>query len=1723
DVAITDDALNEIDETFNVTISNGVNTTICVGNETGVGEILDNDLPPCLSIADATEDESIGNMVFNVTMTAPSGQDVTFEYVIADLTTNTGTSDYTNAPIPVTILAGDVTATVAVPINDDLLNEIDETFTVTLINNVNADLCLGSETATGAITDNDATPCLSISDEVVDESAGTVTMTVSLDAVSGQTVTVDYSLADITTNTIGLDYTDATATVTIPEETASMTFTIDILEDLLDEIDETFEVNLASEVNATICDAQAIVTITDNDLPPCASISSESEDESIGNMTFTVTLDAVSGQDVSVDYILSDLTTITGDDYTNSPTTVVVNEGDLTSTFTVPVIDDLLDEIDETFEVTINNGVNTTICAGGETGVGTILDNDLPPCFSVADATVNEADGTVTIDVSLNAPSGQPVFVDFGLSDITTGTLHPDYTDITGTLTFAPGSVLEQFDVSITSDLLDEIDEDFLVTLTNNVDAGICDPTAVVTILDDDPTPCVSIDDVAVNEADGNAVFTVTLDAESGQTVSFDWAINDLTTNTLHPDHANVFGTAVIPEGQMSVNITVPITDDLLNEIDETYEVVLSSVIGGNTNICDGVGLGTIIDNDAPPCLSIAGEAQDESNDITFTVSLDAESGQDVTFEYATSDLTALVGSGDYTADLGTLTIVEGDMDITFTIAINDDLLNETDETFNATITNPINATLCPAADVAVGTILNNDVPPCVSINSVTHDEADGNAEFELSLNAPSGQDVTITYYTSDDSALEGLDYSPDSTTVTIPEGDTTLSIFIPINDDALYEFTETFNVTLIDPINMTICDTVGVATIVDNDPLPVICVSDETIDEADGTVTLTFSLDVPSGEDVPFTYADLTSGDAIDGLDIDFTAGTDTIFAGTTETLITFPILEDLLDENDETFDVVISFATNAVIDPLCATGTITIIDNDPPPVMCIDDVSVDESGMATLTISIDAVSGLDVTADWNTSDLDAIGGVDYTISGGSILIPAGGTSTTVSVPFLEDNIDELDEMFEVILTNLNNATLGADCSGEVTILDNDQTPEICITNTVVDESAGTATLTVSLTNPSSQDITFDFTTVDNNATDGIDYIGVSADDTTIVSMDLSMNIVVSILDDSFFETSEQINVILSDAVNAIIDCSLGQITITDNEPIPCISISDVTINETSGLAEFQVCTDVLSQLPIEFNYETFDITADSPLDYETVIAVDTIQPLDSCMTISINVVDDNLWEFTEQFGITISSPTSATICDDTGIATIFDDKDPSFISFDVDESSYDESAGTIGILVVNSQPNVQTITVPIIIAGTATDGTDYTIVTDTVTFPFAEDSVYFQINLIDDIIYDAGENIVLTLDVANIQNANAGSIIVHTVNIVDNDCAEDDDGDGIENCDELGDCNGNGIPDYIDFYDPMADEDGDGVINLFEEADGDGNPCNDDFDGDGIPNWVDDDSDGDGYPDSQEQLNDDDNDGNYDFLDPFDPNGDNDGDGILNGDEDPDGNGDPYDDDSDGDGINDLNDPDDDNDGIDTALEDCGSGGYIGTIDTDGDGIPNYLDDDSDGDFIPDSIEGIIDTDGDGIPNMCDEDSDNDGLTDQFEGDSDVDMDGAGNYIDTDSDDDGIDDFIDGIDDCDGDGIMNFLDADLCVLIIPAAFSPNNDGIRDIWEIYPLSAYPNNSVEIFTRWGKKIYSAAPYENNWDGSGPNGQLPTGTYFYIFDLGDGSDIVTGYVYINRSR
>jgi gliding motility-associated-like protein len=101
-----------------------------------------------------------------------------------------------------------------------------------------------------------------------------------------------------------------------------------------------------------------------------------------------------------------------------------------------------------------------------------------------------------------------------------------------------------------------------------------------------------------------------------------------------------------------------------------------------------------------------------------------------------------------------------------------------------------------------------------------------------------------------------------------------------------------------------------------------------------------------------------------------------------------------------------------------------------------------------------------------------------------------------------------------------------------------------------------------------------------------------------------------------------------------------------------------------------------------------------------------------------------------------------------------------------------------------------------------------------------------------------------------------------------------------------------------------------------------------------------------------------------------------------------------------------------------------------------------------------------------------------------------------------------------------------ISFILEDCLTIEIPDAFSPNSDGVNDIFFIPNLESYPNHSLKIFNRWGTQVFEAAPYMNDWDGKSLHAatigeDLPVSTYYYILDLGNGENAFTGFVYLKR--
>src|SRR5690606_32670401 len=183
---------------------------------------------------------------------------------------------------------------------------------------------------------------------------------------------------------------------------------------------------------------------------------------------------------------------------------------------------------------------------------------------------------------------------------------------------------------------------------------------------------------------------------------------------------------------------------------------------------------------------------------------------------------------------------------------------------------------------------------------------------------------------------------------------------------------------------------------------------------------------------------------------------------------------------------------------------------------------------------------------------------GVTYDSGSGEITVPDGVTSFTVTYATVDDAFNEPTETTAL--------TIGG-VTGVGTIIDNDGVPTLSINDVTVDEAAGTATFTVTLSAASGQTVTVNYATADDTATAGQDYTA-AAGSLTFTPGQTTQTITVPITNDNIFEASENFNVVLSGATNAVISDATGVGSITDNDAAPTIStVSGASVTEGGDL----------------------------------------------------------------------------------------------------------------------------------------------------------------------------------------------------------------------------------------------------------------------------------------------------------------------------------------------------------------------------------------------------------------------------------------------------------------------------------------------------------------------------------------------------------------------------
>ena len=348
-----------------------------------------------------------------------------------------------------------------------------------------------------------------------------------------------------------------------------------------------------------------------------------------------------------------------------------------------------------------------------------------------------------------------------------------------------------------------------------------------------------------------------------------------------------------------------------------------------------------------------------------------------------------------------------------------------------------------------------NVIPPTVTISSPTVAEGN-NAPFVITLSGPSSVDTVIDITTTTGTAGTA-DYTTTTITVTIPAGQTTVTVNVPTTVDGLSEADETFTVTgTVTSGNTSNPTATGTGTITDATGVPIVTIGDASNVEGTG-ISFPITLSVPSSTDttLTFTFTNGTAGTA------DYTTTTQTIIipAGQTTGTLVVPTTQDNIDEPSETFTVVIS-ASNLPPSSTTDTAIGTITDDEATPTVTISSPTVAEGNNAPFVITLSGPSSVDTVIDITTTTGTA-GTADYTTTTITVTIPAGQTTVTVNVPTIDDTIGEPNETFTLSGTVISGNTSNTNPIGTGTITDilaNDDS----VTNPVNGSTGGDAGINV-------------------------------------------------------------------------------------------------------------------------------------------------------------------------------------------------------------------------------------------------------------------------------------------------------------------------------------------------------------------------------------------------------------------------------------------------------------------------------------------------------------------------------------------------------------------------------------------------------------------------------------------------------------------------------------
>ncbi|OFZ22761.1 MAG: hypothetical protein A2202_00660 [Bdellovibrionales bacterium RIFOXYA1_FULL_36_14] len=975
------------------------------------------------------------------------------------------------------------------------------------------------------------------------------------------------------------------ATITIPAYGTTAAFDIGIFEDIADEIDpESISLKIDSvSLEATVGSINtSFIYINDDDGPPSVDFVDVTLDATEGfSFTATVTLNATSAFDVSIPISINGgLTTANASDYTFAPSTLSIPAGSLIATTSlISITDDLLDEATEHLVLQLGTLVNAVAGPSNPMDIS-LIDNDDPPTiyFEATSEIVNETNANITLSttISLSATSGQDITVNITSALSTTAILGGDYISDSATITILAGEVIYYATTTIIGDFIDESDKQIVYDLSAPTNATLGATTAhTIFIIDDEATPSIFFSTATAAFMEGGLyAFTINLTATSEYDVTFDLDYNLLTTAsmTLGVDHTFATGSLTILAGNLSVTST---PFNIINDGFYDEEILVIDLVNpiNTATSAPATITATLFDTSAKPLVSMSQNSitlyepgAGATTTYTVTFSQTEASGLDTEIYFSLSG-TAVSGV-DFTIPASPVTILEGSTSAYALITILDDTpAIDPGEYFDLQITSITGASTSAydSLHVFINDAGTEDASASLTPTMITITEG-ATFEIEFRINEPITEDITMSYRLAPPptSSATPTDISPSLGNILITAGSTNTSVIFTAINDTLDEFDEIGYIEITGTSTGVISTTNATATvtILDNDPLTRVSFQSvaASTNESSPVGSFTFVLDNIVGKNVGIPYTVAATSTAINPTDHDLVSGTATITEGNTSITVTFSIVNDSIDEYNETVVAQMGPPINANVGTI-VNHTLTILDDDPAPFVnfATTSLTVMESvGVVSIDITLSSTSEkiMSLPYEFGPGTLATYGQDHDLPNNGSISIPSGASSHTATFTIIDDTQYEDTEAVEITMLAPMNLELGTTVTASVHIVDNDLPPTVQFTmaTSTIQEDTGTSRIQFSL-NPASGKATTVYYSVQPASTAqglGIDHNLVDGSTVIPAGQTIAYTTVFDINDDVLTENPETIVVNLDSATNANVGALTSHtMTIIDNDQI--------------------------------------------------------------------------------------------------------------------------------------------------------------------------------------------------------------------------------------------------------------------------------------------------------------------------------------------------------------------------------------------------------------------------------------------------------------------------------------------------------------------------------------------------------------------------------------------